>query len=650
MIIPDAFDQDYCYDIETWPNCFLMTVQHLRTGWRWIYEISVYSNDSHGFTSMWYSLRDIKARMVGFNNLAFDYSVCHYAIDLFLQNGWIDPALVYERAQLVIAANNFDAPYSQRFKYSYWPSDMMVPQIDLLKIHHFDNRAKRTSLKVLQFNMRSPSVEDMPFPHSTWLTKEQIPIATEYNCHDVDETARLYEHSLPMIRQRQTLTEKFGMDFTNFNDTKIGKSFFIQQLEKRSPGICYTRKNGRKEPRQTWRSHIPLDAVIFPYVQFQHPELQRVHSYLKSVVLTETKEPLELKDLTATIDDFEIYFGAGGGHASLKNAAVYADQEHDLIDVDVKSYYPNIAIKNRVYPEHLTELFCDVYSDLYEMRAQYPKKSAESAMLKLANNGVYGDSNEDHSVFKDPAYTMTITINGQLLLCMLLEWQLRFNPAIRPIQLNTDGITFKVPKSDKPIFEQVCKAWEQFTLLTLEYTNYQSMFIRDVNNYIAVGTDGTVKRKGVYQYDTSEPNNIAVSLGWHQDWSALVVPKAAEAALVNRIDPRQFIFQHTDPYDFMIRERSTGQSRLALVFPDGTKQELSQTVRYHIAKAGPGLVKIMPPLARKVAENPDAPPRNIRVNKGWSVNICNRAERFDWHTLERSWYIEETNKLIKMGS
>lgn len=44
----------------------------------------------------------------------------------------------------------------------------------------------------------------------------------------------------------------------------------------------------------------------------------------------------------------------------------------------------------------------------------YAKGTPENAMLKLALNSVYGDSNNQYSVFYDPMYTMKITVNGQL--------------------------------------------------------------------------------------------------------------------------------------------------------------------------------------------------------------------------------------------
>ena len=163
-------------------------------------------------------------------------------------------------------------------------------------------------------------------------------------------------------------------------------------------------------------------------------------------------------------------------------------------DWDVASYYPNLAIANNFYPAHLGSKFCSIYKEVYEQRKKYPKKSAENEMLKLALNGVYGDSNNQYSPFYDPQYTMSITINGQLLLCMLCD-VLSQCKDIRIIQINTDGITLYYPKYLKEYVHQVMTWWQSMTNLTLENAEYNRVYIRDVNHYLAEYTDGTLKRK-----------------------------------------------------------------------------------------------------------------------------------------------------------
>ncbi|WP_203229884.1 hypothetical protein, partial [Flavobacterium sp. LMO9] len=76
---------------------------------------------------------------------------------------------------------------------------------------------------------------------------------------------------------------------------------------------------------------------------------------------------------------------------------------------------------------HLGVEFCDIYEYLYNLRKSYDKKSAENAMLKLALNGTYGKSNDQYSPFFDSKFTMAITVNGQLSLCMIVEQLLKLD-------------------------------------------------------------------------------------------------------------------------------------------------------------------------------------------------------------------------------
>lgn len=652
-------DRDYCYDCETLVNCFTMTLTHIGTGHRWIYEISDFHNDAYDLVKMIFLMKTTRCRMVGFNNLAFDYPLIHFIVETFSRQGYITPIEIYTKAQEIIRAGWND---QNRFGAMIWERDRLVDQLDLLKVHHMDNVAKMTSLKSLEFNMRSESVADIPFDHSKAISGDAVwQTVMPYNAHDVGETSRFYRYSLPMIVFREELSAKLGKDFTNHNDTKIGKDYFLMQLEAAKPGIT-TRViqdmdfdgnpigRPKKSPNQTFRRNIPLSTVIFPYVSFNHPEFNRVLEYLKATTIHNTNKAPELDGLTASINGFEFVFGTGGIHGSVENRTVRADDTHEIVDIDVKSFYPNIAIANRVYPEHLGEMFCDIYADLYQQRARYAKDSAENAMLKLALNGVYGDSNNVYSAFYDPKYTMTITVNGQLLLCRLAEALLTF-PQFEIIQINTDGMTMRIPRADRHYLDAVCKDWERWTLLTLEYAEYGAMFIRDVNNYIAVGTDGkTKKRKGAYQWDTSQPNNVSISRTWSQDWSALVVPYAAEMVLVHGKSLTDVLNTHADPFDFMLRAKVNRDSRLVAHWPDhpvtsGPEDEpLQNTTRYHVATRGPNLFKIMPPLKSK----PGTADRRFAIQKGWPVKICNRANDFDWSVLNRKYYADEVEKLLKV--
>lgn len=607
----------FAYDIETYPNCFTVVVHQIDTASKWTFEMSPRRFDGAALFSFLQWLRANGAVMVGFNNVGFDYPVLHEC----MVSGDMTAASAYRKAQAIIDSQKDD---DSRWAHTVWPSDRLVTQLDLYKIHHFDNRAKSTGLKALEIAMRSESVEDLPFPVGVDLTDEQIDILLSYNHHDVSETVRFFHASREMIDFRAELSQKYSRDFMNHNDTKIGKDFFVMELEK-SGVPCFI----DRQPRQTKRPHgIPVKDILFPYIKFDRPEFAAVLEFLRKVTIYDTKSAPEFKDLSAVVDGFQFDYGTGGIHGSIQKKIVRSTDTHAIIDVDVASMYPNLAIANRVFPEHLGEKFCDVYSDLYEQRKQHKKGTAENAMLKLALNGVYGDSNNVYSPFFDPQYTMAITVNGQMVLTMLAERFMSID-GLEMIQANTDGVTVFIPRNKLDDFRSHCREWEAVTGLALEEVEYRMMAIRDVNNYLSVGMDGKVKRKGAYEY----------VMGWHQDPSALVVPKVVETHLITGVPIRDLVDMHFEPFDFMLRAKVPRSSRLETTEGD----TLQNTTRYFIATDGPGLVKIMPPLARK----PDVE-RRIGISVGWSVGICNRADDFDWSRLNRDYYVQEAEKLTKV--
>lgn len=609
---------DYVFDIETYPNVFTLAVEHAEAPLSWMFEISDLRNDSREIVEFLQYLKNTNSRMVGFNSLGFDYPVIHTLIRM----GKSDAKTLYDKAMSIINSQDDDS----RWMHQVNPTDRFVEQIDLFKIHHFDNKARATSLKVLEFNMRSDNIEDLPFPVGTSLNAEQIGILKKYNKHDVSQTKAFLKHTTDMIAFREKMCALYpGKDWLNYNDTKIGKEFFTMKLEE--AGVpCYDYGSKGRTPRQTKRPVIHLKDAILPWITFTQPEFTRVLNWLKEQSITETKGVFN--DLTAIVNGFCFVFGLGGIHGSVESRVIESDADHVIVDLDVASYYPNLAISNGFFPQHLGKEFCAIYKNLYEQRKTYPKKSAESAMLKLALNGVYGDSNNQFSVFYDPLFTMSITLNGQLLLCKLAETLMTID-GLQLVQVNTDGLTVRVPRAHKNSVDLVRNAWEAMTGLQLEEAIYSHMFIRDVNNYIARYENGSVKRKGAYEYD----------MEWHQNHGALVVAKVAEKVLLENAPIRETLEQWPDIMDFMLRTKVPRSSHLAIE-KDGVTSQLQNITRYYIAKDGGRLFKWMPPLAK----NPGVW-RKIGVESGWGVQPCNDIRDAGKLPVDSDYYIREVEKL-----
>ena len=689
-----SLDNAIVYDIESFKNAFTLNAQSLWSDTEVTFEISDFRDDRQQLMQWFNYLADHQIPMIGFNNIGYDYPMIH--------NIFKNPNLT---AQQINQKNDEIINGTNRFAHTIWPRDRFAPQIDLYKIHHFDNRAKTTSLKALQFVMRSKNVMESAIPFGIRVTRQQLDDdIIPYNSHDTAETKQFAHHSMEAIKFRLSMVGQFGADVLNWNDTKIGEEMLIARI---GEDICYERVplldhfgnpmldwNGntktKRQKRQTVRATIALDDVIFPYIQFQHPEFQRVLDYMRSQVLTpdEFKEDTKkvqtkgvFTGLKATVNGFEFHYGLGGIHGSVPAQKIIATDEWLIRDIDVASLYPSVAIVNKIAPAHLGEAYTTAYATLPAERKEWQKKKgkkcSEANSMKLAGNGAYGKSNDEYSVLFDPQYTMTVTINGQLMLSMLAEW-LMVVPTIRLIQVNTDGITYYIHRDYLDQAKEIEKRWEQFTCLVLEDASYTRMWIRDVNNYIAESPDGSLKQKGAYWHP--DPLRYIESIAeaqppaFHKDHSAPIIQRAAVVAMVHGIAPETYIRAHTNPFDFMLRAKVGRSDRLML---GDTEQQ--RITRYYVSMDGKPLLKVSPPAkganvgeykrANGVSEavfrsvlatlapgqwderihtknKSKYEMRQTGINAGFLATECNVATHFQFANLNYDWYVNEARKLI----
>lgn len=667
--IPAVLSRAVVYDIETFPNMLSVHWESLNGPLSLTYEVSHYRDDRDELFWWLRRLADKNVCMIGFNSIGFDWPVLQW----FYQHPTATVEHVYNHAMGIIRSDD-------RFGHIIWESDRLVPQVDLFKSNHFDNRAKTTSLKALQVNMRAESVVESAVPFGTVLTPEQVKQVIDYNRHDVRETKRFAHHCMPALSFRAGMINQFGLDVLNWNDTKIGAKILETRL---GPDLCYRWENGKRHIRQTPRQRIALGEIIFPYIEFNHPEFQRVLNYMREQVLTpddlsDPDSPIKTKGvftgLSAQVGGISFHFGTGGIHGSVRNKVIRAGNGRRIRDIDVAGMYPAIAIVNKLAPEHLGRRFISEYSKLPLERARYPKGTVQNASLKLAGNGTYGNTNNRYSPFYDPLYTMTVTINGQLMLAMLAEW-LAEVPSLELVQCNTDGITYAIDEAHEPKAAFLCRKWENVTGLVLEDADYDAMWLSDVNTYVARTVDGKVKQKGRLWHP--DPDNYALSISeasppcWHKDLSNVASVRAAVQSMLNGVDPGEWLRAHDDPFDFMCRIRANRGAYL--LWGD---QQVQSTFRYYVSTEGRPLTKVDPPAGpvgafkraprvteaeyRAVMRETDGAwdarvctqnrsvyeERRTGIEAGWLVADCCYADRFDWRTVNYDWYEAEARKLI----
>lgn len=694
---------DHVYDIEVLPNVFTCTALNTDTNKYTHFEISPRKNDFKRFIKWMYKMQLDDDRMVGFNSVHYDYPVIHAMLTEFnhIEDRKLLNFNIYKRSKQVLESGN--KPGLGRFKYTVWDNDQIVKQIDLFKIYHFDNKAKQTSLKRLQFNMRLPNIVEFDVSFDEHVKKASvIENLLQYNEHDVKSTDDFRRLSGTQISFREEMGERLKKYLLNANDTKIGMEFLIKDIKEKIGEHVLKDDNGKKVT--TKHSIIDLKDVIFPYVKFDNEDFNNVLEFMKTLhvfiikgkfhwnekddyreglkkiekqkqVILEMRrggkrkgdEQLDIEEakikvlkeeyqdykIDCEVDDFTFDFGKGGLHGARKGSVYTSNDTHVIIDVDVTGYYPAVGIENGLYPEHLTEAFCPIYAQLPVMRAKYKKGTVLNKLFKLIQNSFYGNTNSEFSNAYDPKYTLTTTMNGQLMLCMLWE-KLRLLGDIEIIQANTDGITFYINRKLVKKAGAVCRQWQKDTKMRLEQVVYKKMLTRDVNNYVCEYKGGGVKAKGDYLFETlyHKKGMDTSDIEWHKNHSMIIVQKAAQAAMLKGTPVRDFITQHDDIYDFFLCTNVNRGSQLYLC-EDGDNnefdindigEEIQRNTRYLVANSGGKLVKLMPPLKNKPGVY-----RRISIQKGYVVSVHNEvtSENVMDYDINYQFYITAALKLLE---
>jgi hypothetical protein len=227
---------------------------------------------------------------------------------------------------------------------------------------------------------------------------------------------------------------------------------------------------------------------------------------------------------------------------------------------------------------------------------------------------------------------MFTTITGELSLMMLIE-QYELNN-IKVISANTDGVTVRIKKSDIDKMHEINKWWMDVTGYELERTDYQKIVFSSVNDYLAIKTDGEIKKKGDYVTDFE----------LYKNKSARIVPIALENYFVNGVPVASTINAHTNPFDFVIRQKSSKDFHYEGVDrASGNKTVYNKLIRYYVANKGEKLLKV------KNKDSKSTAPEMSQVEAGeWLCHVCNHlSKNHPMNNINRRYYIEKAENIIR---
>jgi len=623
------------YDIETMQELFLVGIYDPHTDDYFEFEVSKWANELDSFVRFTEAHKD--DYWVGYNNLRFDSQVIEYIFRNY--EHWYDMtgleicALIAQKAADVIHDANYDV-----FP-EYREEQLSLKQLDLFKLSHFDNKNRMVSLKRLEFEMDLENIEEMPIHHTKVnMTEAEIQLTKDYCKNDVMSTYEFYkittgdtEHPLykgnNQVQLRQDIEEEFGIPCLNYSDSKIGdemiKKYYCQEK----------RINYNELPRKGYfRKDIAVKNCIAKYVEFQTPQLKDFLKGMKQRTMKMQDEFLE----SIHFHNNEYTFARGGLHTVNSPKVFEATDDVEIIDWDVSSYYPAIIINNKRFPAHLGIEFLRGYQQMFEKRLELKplaKKDKRIAgivgALKLAVNSVYGKSSDMQNWIYDRQLTMFTTITGELSLMMLIEaYELR---GIHVISANTDGVTIMVKKCDLELMNEINSWWVTLTNYELERTDYSKIIFSTVNDYLAVKTDGEIKKKGDFLTDFE----------LHKNKSARIVPLALEQYYVNNIPIEDTIKNHKNIYDFALRQKASSSFHYEGI-SNGKTTVYNKLIRYYVSKTGEKLLKI------KNADCTTNAAAISQVEAGeWLMTVCNKLYKdHPLDNIHHNYYIEKALRIV----
>lgn len=492
-LVEAAYNREpLAWDIESYPNYFSLALESEVSG-----KTLFFYADEHGIHYDWKKLKWVLENflLIDFNGEHYDKWVAAVACR---PNG-ASAGVLYEvtREIIELRQRGYDVIKRRRVKR------LELNHIDVISLTPGDDEssvgnARGPSLKMMAGRLESPMMMDLPFPPGTWLSDEQKAITRWYNFNDLKNTILVYRAHKENIKLREQFGPKYKVDLRSKSDAQMAEAIFRAEA---------FRKTGRHVKNAPIRAGHTFKFKVPDYVRFKTPELQEVLETIRNAdfLIRDSgyvSMPDELKNLVISIGKATYKMGIGGLHSREKRAAYIADDTYLLRDHDVGSYYPKLILATGMEPPALKGIFRPIYAGIVQERLDAKARGLTVAAdgLKIVVNGSFGKTLDPYSCLYYPELGIQTTVSGQLSLLMVIEaLELR---GFQVINANTDGIVVRCRRDRQDEMAAIFSDWEKRTGLDMETVDYQAIFSRDVNSYVAIYAEPQkgkwIKGKGAF--------------------------------------------------------------------------------------------------------------------------------------------------------
>ena len=483
----------YIYDIEVFKKDNLFVFRDYFTK-----EWTVIHNDLDALRKFYLANRD--SLFVGYNSHSYDSNVMR----AYLQgkNPFHVSKAIIESDDRALAYKMFDTKKTPLFG------------MDLYQ----DNRG--FSLKehsaFMGINIKETEVD---FDLDRELTEEEQVLNELYCKNDVLATEKRFEQNIGMLVAKAAIALYFALD-------KMALSMTNANLTAELLGAEKTPDRGDE-----------LD-------KYELPEGFEIESEtIREAFMTDEFEANDKGHASISLDvprrDVTEVLGVGGIHGA-KESFIYVGNFHAR---DVGSLYPNTMVLfdylSRNIPEdkrHIYQMLLDERMEAKYSNKEFTEIKGVQIPTKLLINGYklplntkYGAMGAEFNKLYDPRMRLLVCITGQMAMWDLLE---KIENHATIIQSNTDA-HYYIPFSeeDEKAIDEIANDWMERTGYTLDDDPFREIYQANVNNYLAVTTDGKVKFKG------------AIGLTNGLKVSKAIVSNAFINYVVSGKDYREFIYE-----------------------------------------------------------------------------------------------------------
>lgn len=418
------------------------------------------------------------------------------------------------------------------------------------------------SLKAIEGHL-GLSVEEstVPFDIDRALTEDELKETAKYCMHDVDTTERLVELRTDYLKNKINLGKMAGLD--EIKAMGMTNAKLTAALLKAS---AQTHDDERKYqyPENLLREYIPQEVFSF-FDKMYNPEIS-------------DKELFSGK-LELSIGECPVTIGYGGIHGAIPNF-IWEESETSVIrNKDVGSYYPHLCTINGYTSRNIPS--AQIYKNVLEsrMKAKASGDKATANALKLVCNTTYGAMLNKYNDLYDPLMGRSVCISGQLYLLELAQHCYKEIESLKIIQLNTDGIMVECHPDNLDKLDKICEEWQGRTGFELETDSVTRIAQKDVNNYIEVQPNGSVKTKGGYLV-----RGIAPAGAFNVNNNACIVATALKEYFVNGTPVEETINGCNDIFQFQIIAKAGAKYREAYHLVDGEQVPVQKVNRVYATK------------------------------------------------------------------